>query len=100
VRDKKGEVAGTLANFGASLLERADVRSWHLLPSELTLVRLRLPAGSQRVILRIGEGSQARTVVVGTVRVRAGSVDVAPVRLWQAPLPEPVAAPDSLRPRP
>jgi hypothetical protein len=100
VRDKKGEVAGTLANFGASLLERADVRSWHLLPSELTLVRLRLPAGSQRVILRIGEGSQARTVVVGTVQVRAGSVDVAPVRLWQAPLPGPVAAPDSLQPRP
>ena len=88
------------SDLGASLLERADVRSWHLLPSELTLLRLRLPAGPQRVTLRIGDGAQARTVEVGTVQVRAGSVELAPVRLWQAPLPAPVAAPDSLQPRP
>lgn len=100
LRDKKGEVAGTLANFGASLLERADVRSWHLLPSELTLVRLRLPAGSQRVTLHLGQGSQMRTVDVGTVLVRAGSVTLAPVRLWQAPPPAPVVPADSLQPRP
>lgn len=100
VRDKKGDVAGTLANLGASLLERADVRSWHLLPSEITLVRLRLPTGAQRVTLRIGDGAQARTVAVGTVQVRAGSVEVAPVRLWQAPPPAPVAPADSLQPRP
>ena len=100
VRDKKGDVAGSLANFGASLLERADVRSWHLLPSEIALVRLRLPAGRQRVVLRIGEGALARSVDVGTVLVRPGSVQVAPVRLWQAPPPAPVAPPDSLQPRP
>ena len=100
VRDKKGEVAGTLANLGASLLERADVRSWHLLPGEIALVRLRLPAGRQRVVLRIGEGALARSVEVGTVLVRPGSVQVAPVRLWQAPPPVPVAPPDSLQPRP
>jgi hypothetical protein len=100
VRDKKGDVAGTLANLGASLLERADVRSWHLLPSELTLVRLRLPAGPQRVTLRIGDGSQVRTVDAGTVLVRAGSVAVAPVRLWQTPPAAPVVPPDSLQPRP
>jgi hypothetical protein len=100
VRDKKGEVAGTLANVGASLLERADVRSWHLLPSELTLVRLRLPAGPQRVTLRIGEGTQMRTVDAGTVLVRAGGVTVAPVRLWQTPPAARIVAPDSLQPRP
>lgn len=100
VRDKKGDVAGTLANVGASLLERADVRSWHLLPSEITLVRLRLPAGVQRVTLRVGQGSQTRTAEVGAVVVRAGSVTVAPVRLWQVPPPAPVAPPDSLQPRP
>ena len=100
VRDKKGDVAGSVANFGASLLERADVRSWHLLPSELTLVRLRLPAGSQRVTLRLGEGARTRTVDAGTVLVRAGSVTLAPVRLWQAPPPAPAAPPDSLQPRP
>jgi hypothetical protein len=30
-KDRKGEVAGELANLGTVLLERADVRSWHLL---------------------------------------------------------------------
>jgi hypothetical protein len=98
--EKKGWFAGLLANFGVSLLERADVRSWHLLPSEITLVRLRLPAGPQRVTLRIGEGVQTRTVDAGTVLVRAGSVALAPVRLWQAPPPAPIAPPDSLQPRP
>jgi hypothetical protein len=100
VNEKKGWFAGLLASFGASLLERADVRSWHLLPSEVTLVRLRLPAGPQRVTLRIGEGAQTRTVEVGTVRVRAGSVELAPARLWQAPPPVPIAPADSLQPRP
>ena len=100
VRDKKGEIAGTLANVGASLLERADVRSWHLLPSEITLLRLRLPAGPQRITLRIGSGAQTRIVEVGTVLVHAGSVELAPVRLWQAPSPASAAPPDSLQPRP
>ncbi|HEX5971803.1 MAG TPA: hypothetical protein VFY85_07760 [Gemmatimonadaceae bacterium] len=100
VRDRKGEVAGTLANLGASLLERADVRSWHLLPGELTLVRLRLPSGPQRVTLRVGDGAQQRTVDAGTVLVRAGSVALAPVRLWQTPPAAPIVPPDSLQPRP
>ncbi len=100
VRDKKGDVAGSLANLGASLLERADVRSWHLLPGEITLIRIRLPAGRQRVTLRIGDRASPRTVEVGTIAVRAGSVQLAPVRLWQAPPPAPPAAPDSLQPRP
>jgi hypothetical protein len=100
VDEKKGWFAGLLASFGASLLERADVRSWHLLPSELTLVRLRLPPGPQRVTLRIGEGTQMRTVDAGTVLVRAGSVALAPVRLWQAPPPAPLPLVDSLQPRP
>jgi hypothetical protein len=100
VRDKKGELAGTLAGVGASLLERADVRSWHLLPREITLLRLRLPAGPQRITLRIGSGGQTRTVEVGTVLVHAAGVEVVPVRLWQAPPPAPTAPPDSLQPRP
>lgn len=100
VDEKKGWFAGRLANFGATLLERADVRSWHLLPREITLVRLRLPAGPQRVTLRVGEGAQARTVEAGTIRVRAGSVVLAPVRLWQAPLPAPVAPSEPLQPGP
>jgi tetratricopeptide (TPR) repeat protein len=87
IEDRKGEVAGTLAEIGASLLERADVRSWHLLPQELTLMRIRLPAGPHEVRLRVGEGSAARTVEVGTITVRTGTLSIAPVRLWRAPPP-------------
>ncbi|MFI5257284.1 MAG: hypothetical protein ACHQRK_08485, partial [Gemmatimonadales bacterium] len=94
IEDRKGEVAGTLAEFGASLLERADVRSWHLLPQELTLMRIRLPAGPHEVRLRVGEGSAARTVEVGTITVRTGTLSIAPVRLWRAP-PPPAASSDS-----
>jgi hypothetical protein len=100
VKDKKGEVAGTLANLGAMLLERADVRSWHLLPQELVLIRVRLPAGAHTVRLRIGEGSATRTVEIGTVAVRAGTVSIVPVRVWQSPPPAPVAFADSPQPRP
>ena len=99
IEDKKGEVAGSLANLGASLLERADVRSWHLLPQEITLARLRLPAGTHRVQLRVGEGTETRVVDLGTIAVRAGKLSLIPVRLWQAPAPTPAPAPaDSLHP--
>ena len=97
IEDKKGEVAGNLANLGASLLERADVRSWHLLPQEITLVRLRLPAGTHRVQLRVGDGAETRVVELGTIAVRAGRLSLFPVRRWQAPAPAPAPA-DSLHP--
>jgi hypothetical protein len=87
VKDKKGETAGQLANAGASLLERADVRSWHLLPQEITLVRVRVPKGTHGVRLRVGDGSAVRTVEAGRVSVRAGSVTILPMRLWRDPPP-------------
>lgn len=87
IKDKKGEVAGTLANIGATLLERADVRSWHLLPREISLLRIRLPAGSRNATLWIGTGPDARSVTLGTVAIRAGTVTIAPVRLWEEARP-------------
>lgn len=91
-RDKKGEVAGTLANYGASLLERADVRSWHLLPQEIQVVRTRLPAGSHAVRLQVLEGSAARVLELGRVTVRAGTTTIAAFRAWREDPPESVAA--------
>jgi hypothetical protein len=85
VRDKKGETAGTLAELAGSMLERADVRSWHLLPQELTLVRVRLPAGLRRVRLQIGGGDDARVVDLGTPIIVGGTVTLAPIRLWSDP---------------
>ena len=93
IKDKKGEVAGSIANFGASLLERADVRSWHLLPQEVSIVRVRVPAGTRAVRVQVGEGWAVRTVELGNVVVRRGELTIVPVRLWRDPPPAAVVAP-------
>jgi hypothetical protein len=89
IKDKKGEVAGQIANFGASLLERADVRSWHVLPQTITVARVRVPAGTRAVRVDVGEGGAVRSVDVGLVSVRAGALTIVPVRLWRDPPPSP-----------
>jgi hypothetical protein len=91
IKDKQGEVAGTITKFGASLLERADVRSWHLLPREIALIRMRVPAGRRAVRIQVGEGLEVRTAEVGNVVVRRGELTIVPVRLWRDPAPGPVA---------
>lgn len=90
VRDKKGEVAGTLANIGVSLLERADVRSWHLLPQEIAVLRVRLPAGTHQLRLDLGDRGSERGVAVGSVTVQPGVLAIAALRLWRDP-PEPLS---------
>jgi hypothetical protein len=91
IKDKKGEVAGRVANLGASLLERADVRSWHVLPQGITLARMRLPAGARAVRVDVGDGAAVRTVDVGRVSIQAGTLTILPVRLWRDPPPQPSA---------
>jgi hypothetical protein len=81
VKDKKGEVAGTIANIGASLMERADIRSWHLLPQTVTLLRVRVPAGEHRIQLDVGDGLQQ--IDLGPVVVRPGEVTIATTRVWR-----------------
>ena len=80
VKDAKGETAGKIANIGASLLERADVRSWHLLPRELVLLHVRVPAGARRIELALNEGGSP--IVLGQVDIRAGGTSVLAMRLW------------------
>ena len=98
VKDRKGETAGEIANFGASLLERADVRSWHLLPQELSIVRARVPAGRRVVRLELVDGGSVRNVEVGSVVVRQGELTIVPIRLWRDPpsAPASVVAPVSV----
>ena len=81
VKDSKGEVAGSIANIGAALLERADVRSWHVLPQMITLFRVSVPAGQRHVQLDVGEGLEP--VDLGAVVVRAGQVTIASARMWR-----------------
>ena len=83
VKDKKGENAGKVANLGASLLERADVRSWHLLPQEVQLLRATLPAGSRTLRLEVAGRDGQHVVELGPVNVRAGAVTIVPHRLWR-----------------
>jgi uncharacterized protein len=79
-----GQLAGILTNMGTALAERADTRGWHLLPGEIGMVRLRLPAGTHELSFDAGrpEGS-ARTVPFAVVTVRAGETRFVSTRLWR-----------------
>lgn len=79
VKDKKGDVAGTVVNIGASLLERADIRSWHLLPQEISVVRLRVPAGLHQLQVVATDDS---LIDLGPVTVHDGRVTITSTRIW------------------
>ena len=73
-----GDVVGILGNAAAALTERADTRSWTMLPADVQLMRLDLPAGSHD--LRIVAGS--RELDLGTIEVRPGRTTMRSVRIW------------------
>ncbi|CAN5742326.1 hypothetical protein BH23GEM8_BH23GEM8_17400 [soil metagenome] len=85
---KHGEVAGfvigRLTNLMANELERADTRSWSLLPDQVSMVRAHLPVGNHRVRLEVfGEGGElleARDL--GTLTVAAGDLVLRSERVW------------------
>ncbi|MDB4899765.1 MAG: hypothetical protein JWN53_1573, partial [Gemmatimonadetes bacterium] len=91
VRDKTGRVGGAIADVSSYLLERADVRSWHLLPQEVVLLRARVAPGVRTLRLDVGERDATRHVTVGRVTVAAGGLAIVPVRLWRDPPAESVA---------
>jgi hypothetical protein len=85
--DKKNEILGDIAfltaNAAAALFERADTRSWHLLPDEVSVVRLRLPPGIHPLTLQVETArGEARVIDLGEVDVREGSVHVLSARVW------------------
>jgi hypothetical protein len=73
-----GAIVGLLGNIGSVLLERADTRSWHLLPAGISIARVRLHAGAHELTVDLG----GRTVHAGTVELRAGTVAILPVRAY------------------
>ena len=81
-----GDIAFLTANAVAALLERADTRSWHLLPDEVSVVRLRLPPGTHPLTLEVETGGSGGTgtrwIDLGQVNVRDGSVHVLSARVW------------------
>ena len=83
---KKGSGARTLATLAGAVLEHADTRSWHLLPSDIALTRLTLPAGRHRLTVRVGQpgASAMRVVELGDVDVAAGRISFVSGREWPA----------------
>lgn len=73
-----GAIIGLLGNIGNVLLERADTRSWHLLPAGVSVARVRLPAGEHRLQVAVG----ARTVPLDAVTVQSGGVSIVSARVW------------------
>jgi uncharacterized protein len=79
-----GTVTGLLANAAANELERADTRNWSLLPDEVAVARLTLPAGSHQIRVQSVSpaGEVSGTVDLASVDVRAGGLTVLHHRLW------------------
>jgi uncharacterized protein len=73
-----GAIIGLLGNIGNVLLERADTRSWHLLPAGISIARVQLAPGEHSLKVDVG----ARTVDIAPVEVRAGEVSVVSARAW------------------
>lgn len=77
---KGGEVAGfvmaRLTNLAANELERADTRSWSLLPDRVSMVRAHLPAGEHRVRVEVVSpgGAVLEERDLGVVRVAPGEL--------------------------
>ncbi len=76
-----GKVLGFLAKLGATvaatLTERADLRSWSLLPAELRIARFTLPAGTHVVSLSLVDEHGARRVLdLGQVEIRPGRLTI------------------------
>ena len=82
--DGWGEALGTAASIFAAVVERADTRSWHLLPARISVLRLRLPPGEHRLTLELDTpgADRRREVEIGPVTVRRGRPTVLSHRVW------------------
>jgi hypothetical protein len=75
---KHKEIASLVRSVGGAV-ERADTRSWHLLPGVVGVARVRLPVGEHAVAAMV-EGAP---VSLGTVRVTSGGLALATARVWR-----------------
>jgi len=79
-----GFFVGLLGNAAAAASERADTRTWHLLPGTIRIARMSLPVGVHSIELELDALQQTDPLRVdlGEVSVRPGSVTVLPLRSW------------------
>jgi uncharacterized protein len=83
-KKKNGWFAREAVELTGQLLERADTRSWQLLPAQLGVIRLEVPAGPQslRITLPGYNGRGGRSVELGDITVQPGSVTFLTTRIW------------------
>ncbi|MEJ2185773.1 MAG: hypothetical protein P8Z36_07515 [Gemmatimonadota bacterium] len=74
-----GRILGILTNVGTLVTERADTRTWNVLPGSIEFVKVRLPAGRNTLVVQV-DGALSP---MGTVEVPAGGSVVTSYRLWR-----------------
>ena len=57
------------------------IRSWHVLPQTVTLLRVRVPAGQRVVHVNVDDGMEG--VDLGEVLVRPGQLTIVSARAWR-----------------
>ncbi len=77
-----GMMARLFANATTTLLERADTRGWTLLPGAVSVVRMRIPAGTHELLV---DAAGTRQLSLPGVVVRGGGTTVISARLWREP---------------
>ncbi len=93
-----GALAAFVVAAGSIVIEHADERTWRMLPSEISIARVRLPAGAHSVTLQTPAGPHSGKVEL------SGRYAVVELRLLRSRLiaiaPSTRGAPGSLEPLP
>ena len=78
-----GMMAMFATNMAMTALERADTRAWTLLPSSVSVVRMRIPAGTHELLV---DAAGTRQLRLPGVVVRGGRTTVVSARVWREPV--------------
>ena len=78
--DRSDRSLGDLTAALGAAIERADTRSWHLLPADLEIVRLHLAPGTHHLTLDV----DGQRIALGAVRIQPHTVQLVSARLWHA----------------
>ncbi len=80
-----GALVGLAGNVASAVSEAADLRSWTLLPAEISVARLWLPEGTHQVTVRYFNrgGAEIRQNTPFTVQVKAGQRQLLSVRSFK-----------------
>jgi uncharacterized protein len=77
-----GMLARVFTNVASTAMERADTRAWTLLPGSVSVVRLRVAAGTRELLI---DAAGTRQLSLPDVIVRGGRTTVVSTRLWREP---------------